>query len=185
MTQHLKLTARFRHRLRSACERIAAHRLALPALAGISFLGGSVAPLPSDIMLIPMIVARPHQWKFLTAVTVISSVTGALFAYAIGIWLVADMVNWINPELLSEIDRANATLSTWGALALFAAALLPIPFKILAVSYGAAHLSLTAFFLAVTLGRSLRFYMMGVVLLKLSAKVNQTRSEQGKGTPHE
>ena len=156
--------------LRKRCERFASHRWAVPALAAVSFLGGSIAPLPSDIMLVPMVVAQPQRWKFFTAVTVISSVAGALCAYAIGLFLLADLLTLLNTELIADIARANAALSAWGALTLFTAALLPIPFKVLAVSYGAANLSLPAFLMAVILGRSLRFSLISLAILKLQAK---------------
>jgi membrane protein YqaA with SNARE-associated domain len=176
----LSITTRAKSRLRKLCERVASHRWAVPALAAISFLGGSIAPLPSDIMLVPMVVAQPQRWKFFTAVTITSSVAGALFAYAIGLFLLADLLVLLNTELIAELERANATLSVWGSLTLFTAALLPIPFKVLAVSYGAAKLSLPAFLMAVTLGRSLRFILMSIAILKLQAKAETLVVDTGK-----
>jgi len=176
----LSIIAQSKSRLRKLCERIASHHWAVPALATISFLGGSIAPLPSDIMLVPMVVAQPQRWKFFTALTITSSVAGALFAYAIGLFLLADLLVLFNKELIADMERANATLSAWGALTLFTAALLPIPFKVLAVSYGAAKLSLPAFLLAVILGRGLRFSLMSLAILKLQAKPKPLVGDSGQ-----
>ena len=67
--------------------RMAHHRHALRALAGVSFAESSFFPIPPDVMLIPMVLARREQAYRIALVCTIASVVGGMFGYAIGMFL--------------------------------------------------------------------------------------------------
>ena len=66
---------------------LARSRHATPALAVVSFAESSVFPIPPDVMLAPMIIARPERAYFYAAVCTIASVLGGILGYAIGYFL--------------------------------------------------------------------------------------------------
>src|SRR5256885_12007232 len=75
------------HRLYAWILGIAAGPNALPALLLVSFVESSVFPIPPDILLIPMILARPREAWRLAALCTLASVAGGMVGYAIGYFL--------------------------------------------------------------------------------------------------
>jgi membrane protein YqaA with SNARE-associated domain len=144
----------------------AAHPYAERYLAGLSFAESSFFPIPPDVMLAPMTLARPKRgWRF-AAVTTIASVAGGLAGYAIG-WLALDA---FKPLLMSLGYWDAYILSTewfvkWGFLAVLAAGFSPIPYKVFTIAAGALHMLLPAFVLASIIGRGGRFFLVAGLIM--------------------
>ena len=66
---------------------LAGTRQAVPALAGVSFVESSFFPVPPDVLLIPMVLAKPLRWIYFGMVCTLASVAGAFLGYAIGAYL--------------------------------------------------------------------------------------------------
>ena len=141
--------------------RWSAHHHAERYLAGLSFAESSFFPIPPDVMLAPMTLARPDRgWRF-AGVTTVASVLGGLAGYAIG-WLALDLIEPLLRSLgyWENYSRSTAWFETWGFLAVLAAGFSPIPYKVFTIAAGALHMLLPAFFVASLVGRGGRFFLV-------------------------
>ena len=145
---------------------IAAGPHALPALLLVSFAESSVFPLPPDILLIPMILARPSQAWRLAALCTLSSVAGGLLGYAIGYFLF-DSVGRPVLEFYHAMDRYDALkagFDQWGVWIIIIKGMTPIPYKLITIASGVAQFDLMAFVGASIISRSVRFFLVAALL---------------------
>lgn len=145
---------------------LANHRLALWALAFISFLESSVFPIPPDILMIPMILSRPNRAFLIAAVALFASVLGGLLGYAIG----ALFYEQIGFPLLSFLGKAelvsqfNIRFNDLGFWPILIAGLTPIPYKIITIVSGWSSVPVTTFVLTSIVSRGLRFFFVATLL---------------------
>lgn len=136
------------------------------ALAIIAFLESSIFPIPPDVMLVPMVLARPARaWRYVLIATV-SSVIGGIFGYAIGYFLFESLGNWII-ELYGMGERAEQfqqAYAEWGLWIILIKGLTPIPYKLVTIASGLAHFDIYVFILASILTRGLRFMIVASLL---------------------
>lgn len=152
---------------------LASHRHATWALAVVAFVESSVFPIPPDILLIPMIVARPGRAFVLAGIATLASVLGGLAGYLIGAFLF-DAVG--QPVLdfygmAAEFDTFRQTYNDWGARAVLIAGVTPFPYKVITILSGATGLSLPVFMLASIVARGLRFFVLAALLWKFGAPI--------------
>ncbi|MEQ8640395.1 MAG: YqaA family protein [Alphaproteobacteria bacterium] len=145
---------------------LAGHRRAEPALAIVSFVESSVFPVPPDVMIVPMVLARPGRAWRIAAIATIASVLGGLLGYAIGATLFDTVGQWI----LSIFGGGNgfaafqAYYAVWGLWFVVGAALTPFPYKIITIASGALALDPVLFTIASVAGRGLRFFAEAALL---------------------
>jgi membrane protein YqaA with SNARE-associated domain len=154
------------NRLYSRVLALAASRHAMWAMAAVSFAESSFFPLPPDILLIPMILARPRRAWLIAAVCTAASVLGGLVGYAIGYFLF-DAVGRPVLEFYHAMDKyeaLKAAFAHWGAWIIVLKGLTPIPFKLVTIASGVARFDLAAFVLASLVSRSLRFFLLAALL---------------------
>lgn len=139
---------------------------ALPALAVVSFAESSFFPIPPDVMLIPMVLARPKNAWLIAGVCTVASVIGGLFGYAIGFFLLETMGAWIIDlyHLDGKYESFQAMFTKWGIAGVAAAGFTPIPYKIITIASGAAKFSLPLFFIASAASRGARFFLVAATL---------------------
>jgi len=145
---------------------IAAGPNALTALLIISFAESSFFPIPPDILLIPMILARPRDAFRLAAYCTLASVIGGLVGYAIGYFLF-DTIGRPILEFYHAMDRYDALkagFDQWGTWIIILKGMTPIPYKLVTIASGVAHFDLWAFIGASIISRSLRFFLVAVLL---------------------
>jgi membrane protein YqaA with SNARE-associated domain len=145
---------------------IAAGPHALAALLVVSFAESSFFPIPPDILLIPMILARPHQAFRLAALCTIASVAGGLVGYAIGYFLF-DAIGRPVLEFYSAMgsyEALKAGFAEWGVWIIIIKGMTPIPYKLITIASGVAQFDLIAFILASIVSRSLRFFLVAALL---------------------
>jgi membrane protein YqaA with SNARE-associated domain len=146
---------------------------ALWALAFVSFLESSVFPIPPDIIMIPMILARPSRAFLIAGVALAASVMGALLGYYIG----AGVFDVIGQPLLGFYGKADAAeqfnqrFQEWGAWAVLIAGVTPFPFKVITIMSGWTGLNLWVFIISSIIARGLRFYIVAVLLWKFGAPI--------------
>lgn len=168
------------------CIKLAKHPKATWFLSINSFIESIFWPIPPDVMLCPMCLARPKNSFRYALITVVASVAGAFFGYYLGYFIydpwIKDLIEWFGYE------NAMATARSWfvaeyGILMVFAGAFTPIPYKVIAISAGlvaAESVSVTGsagllnifVFLAVSfVGRGLRFYLEAALIYFGGAKM--------------
>lgn len=138
---------------------------ATPALAVVSFAESSFFPVPPDVMLAPMVLARPDRAYFYAFVCTAASVLGGLLGYAIGVFLepVGLMILKLfgHPEGREEFQRWFDQFGLWVILA---KGLTPIPYKLVTITAGFARFDLFTFVWASVLTRGARFFIVASVL---------------------
>lgn len=152
--------------------KLSAHKQAPKYLAGLSFAESSFFPIPPDVMLIPMSLAKPNSWKYFALLTTITSVLGGIFGYAIGYWL----FDLIEPQLQSwgyqeTIDHAKMWFKDWGVWVVFAAGFSPIPYKVFTITAGALAMLFIPFIIASFIGRGARFFLVAGLVAYFGPKM--------------
>jgi membrane protein YqaA with SNARE-associated domain len=163
------------NRLYSRTLAIAAHRHAMAAMALISFAESSFFPLPPDVLLVPMTLARPRRAWLIATVCTITSVVGGYVGYAIGYFLF-DTVGRPLLEFYHAMDKYEAFKSAfaeWGAWIIVLKGLTPIPFKLVTIASGAAQFNLVSFTLAALVSRSLRFFLLAALLWRFGEPIRE------------
>ena len=144
---------------------------AMWALAIVSFIESSVFPIPPDILMIPMIIARPDRAFRIAAVCTIASVLGGLAGYAIGA-LLLEQIGRPVLEFYGKWDKfaeMSARFNEYGAWAVLFAGVTPFPYKVITIFSGATSLDLVVFTLSSIAARGLRFFVIAALLWKWGA----------------
>jgi len=137
------------------------HRHASYYLAGLSFAESSFFPIPPDVMLAPMTLAKPEKaWQF-ALVTTIASVVGGIAGYLIGMFA----FEMVEPLLhrAGYWDRyldAREWFAVWGVWVVFLAGFSPIPYKIFTITAGVVGMVFVPFVVASFVGRGARFFLV-------------------------
>ncbi|MDP1668283.1 YqaA family protein [Phaeovulum sp.] len=152
---------------------LAGHRHAIWALAAIAFIESSVFPIPPDVLMIPMIVARPSRAFLIAAVATAASVTGGMLGYYIG-WGLMDAVG--RPVLdfygaQGSFDDLARRFNEFGAWAVLTAGVTPFPYKVITIFSGATQLNLALFVTVSFVARALRFFLIAALLWRFGAPI--------------
>src|SRR5690606_26124285 len=132
----------------------------------MSFAESSFFPVPPDVLLAPMTLARPERgWRFAFWTTV-ASVLGGMAGYVIG-WLALDAVEPIlrSSGYWDTYLRASLWFETWGFASILVAGFSPIPYKVFTIATGALQYSLPLFVLGSIIGRGTRFFLVAALLI--------------------
>jgi membrane protein YqaA with SNARE-associated domain len=146
--------------------RMAGSRHALPSLFAVSFAESSFFPIPPDIMMVPMVLARRDlAWK-IAAVCTVGSVLGGIFGYAIGYYLYDTLGAWLIHlyGLEGKAEQFHQRYAKWGAALILAKGLTPIPFKLVTIVSGLAKFNFGLFVLTAAITRALRFFLIAALL---------------------
>jgi len=152
-------------RLYDAVLRWAAHRRAPWFLGALSFAESSFFPIPPDVMLAPMSVARPERALRLAGLTTLTSVAGGVLGYligALGLELVMPLI--VDTGHVDAYEMARRWFFDWGFWVVLVAGFSPIPYKVFTIAAGAMAVAWLPFMLASLLGRGARFYLVASVL---------------------
>jgi membrane protein YqaA with SNARE-associated domain len=160
-------------RLYSRTLALAASRHAMAALVLVAFVEASFFPLPPDLLLIPMILARPQRAFVIAAVCTIASVAGGFLGYAIGYFLF-EAVGRPLLDFYHAMDRyeaLKAAFAQWGVWIILIKGLTPIPYKLVTIASGVVRFNPVAFGLASLASRSLRFFLLALLLWRFGEPV--------------
>lgn len=141
------------------------HRHAPRYLAGLSFAESSFFPVPPDVMLAPMSLARPGLALRYAALTTIASVLGGVLGYLIGYFAFESIEPWVRGlDYWDKYLRAQQWFDQWGFWAVLLAGFSPIPYKIFTIAAGAISMAFTPFVLASLVGRGTRFFLVALLM---------------------
>jgi membrane protein YqaA with SNARE-associated domain len=145
----------------------AAHKPhAMWTMGAISFAESSFFPVPPDVMLIPMALARPERAYIMAAWCTVASVLGGLVGYAIGALLYDSVGGWLM-QLYGYTDKVEgfrAAYAEWGAAIILLKGLTPIPYKVVTITSGFAGYNLGLFILFSIIARAGRFFLVAFLL---------------------
>lgn len=152
---------------------LAEHRHALWVLALVSFLESSMFPIPPDIIMIPMIIARPSRAFIIAGVALVASVLGGMLGYAIG----ALAFDALGAPILSALGKTDSMaefatrFNDLGFWAVLTAGVTPFPYKVITIMSGWTAMPLGTFIVTSILARGLRFFLVALLLWKFGAPV--------------
>lgn len=153
--------------------RMADHPQALWVLAVVAFVESSVFPIPPDVLMIPMILARPSRAWLIALVALTASVLGGLLGYAIG----ALAFEQIGQPILESLGKAepmaefSERFNDMGFWAVLTAGITPFPYKVITIMSGWTGMPLATFIATSILARGLRFFIVAGLLWKFGAPV--------------
>ncbi|MDB4197408.1 DedA family protein [Ascidiaceihabitans sp.] len=153
--------------------RMAEHPNALWVLALVAFVESSFFPIPPDVIMIPLILARPRRAWLIASVALAASVLGGLLGYAIG----ALAFETIGEPILASLGKADsmAEFSTrfndMGFWAVLAAGVTPFPYKVITIMSGWTSMPLVTFIMTSILARALRFFVVAALLRTFGAPI--------------
>ena len=145
---------------------LAQHRHALWALAVVAFVESSFFPIPPDILMIPMIIARPNRAWLIAGVALLASVLGGLLGYAIG----ALAFENLGQPILASLGKTDAMaefstrFNDMGFWAVLVAGVTPFPYKVITIMSGWTGMPLGTFIMTSILARGLRFFVVAGLL---------------------
>lgn len=151
----------------------AGHPHALWVLAIVSFAESSVFPIPPDVLMIPMILARPSRAWVIAGVCLIASVLGGLLGYAIGYFAFEEIGRPIFEALgkVERIEQFNEQFNDFGFWPVLIAGLTPFPYKVITIMSGWTGLPLGTFIVTSIIARGLRFFIVAALLWKFGAPI--------------
>jgi membrane protein YqaA with SNARE-associated domain len=153
--------------------RMAGHRHALRYMAAVSFAESSFFPIPPDVMLVPMILARREQAWTIATVCTIASVLGGVLGYAIGYFLYDSVGQWLMAVygMADGIEEFRRWYADWGAAIILVKGLTPIPFKLVTIASGFAAFNFPLFVACALVTRGARFFVIAALLKRYGAPV--------------
>ena len=130
-------------------------------LGGLSFAESSFFPVPPDVMLAPMSLAKPNKAWYYASLTTVTSVLGGILGYFIGVFAF-DVIEPILHDhgYYERYEMAKSWFESWGFWAIFLAGFSPIPYKVFTIASGVVGMAFLPFVIASFVGRGLRFFMV-------------------------
>lgn len=153
--------------------KLAAHPKAQVWLAIVSFAESSFFPIPPDVILAPMAVARPDLWWRSALICTLASAAGGVFGYLIGWGLYETLaVPIIEAYALQEANaRFRDLYLAYDWLVVAIAGFTPIPYKLATIASGAVGMPVIPFIAASVVSRGLRFFMVAFIAAKFGPPV--------------
>ena len=167
------------------CLELAAHKSSNFYLGLVSFIESSFFPIPPDVMIIPMVVAKRNEFIRIALIATIFSVLGALFGYFIGYVFfneigikIFELYGYEDPNFLKDKFSTKGGFISWLGI-LVTAGFTPLPFKLLTISSGFIHFNLMFFLIICILTRGSRFFIVAYLTYKFGEKFGPFLERQG------
>ena len=171
-------------KLYDKCVVWAGYKYAKQILAFEAFIESSFFPIPPDVMIVPMVVAKKEQFIRIALIATIFSLLGALFGYYIGFSLnevaikIFEFYGYEYADTFKEKFVTGGGFNAWLGL-LLTAGFTPLPFKLLTISSGIIHFNLISFIFICTVTRGLRFFLVAYLTYKFGKKIGPFLDKQG------
>ena len=150
--------------------KLAGNKRSKSILGFISFIESFIFPIPPDVLIIPMTIARKHQWIRIALIATIGSVLGACLGYFIGYVFfneiglrIFDIYGVDNTSFLKEKVSSEGGVITWITL-LAIAGFSPVPFKLLTITSGFIDFNIFYFVIISLLTRGSRFFLIAFLI---------------------
>tara|TARA_Y100000590_G_scaffold405499_1_gene493856 strand:- start:2699 stop:3295 length:597 start_codon:yes stop_codon:yes gene_type:complete len=166
------------------CVAWAGYKYAKQILAFEAFIESSFFPIPPDVMIVPMVIAKRKEFIQIALIATIFSLLGALFGYYIGYSLnevavkIFEFYGYEYSNSFKEKFTSGGGFFTWLGI-LVTAGFTPLPFKLLTISSGIIHFNLISFIFICTITRGLRFFLVAYLTYKYGQKIGPFLDKQG------
>ena len=152
--------------------KLAAHKSSKFFLAIISFTESSFFPIPPDVMIVPMIIAKKNDYLKIFLIATFSSAAGGLLGYLIGsvfLDFAMSVIEFYGYEdkvltLKNNLSSGNNFILFLGTL--FLAGFTPLPFKVFTITSGIIGFNILIFFIVCLVSRGLRFFVVSYLSFK-------------------
>jgi membrane protein YqaA with SNARE-associated domain len=158
---------------------LAAHKSSKMFLAIVSFMESSFFPIPPDVMIVPMVIAKKNDYLKIFLIATFFSTLGGVFGYFIGSYFldvgmrVVEFYGYEDKVLSLKDNLAKGTgLYIWLAT-LFLAGFTPLPFKVFTITSGMIGFNLFIFFFICLISRGLRFFIVSYLSFKFGDTFNR------------
>ncbi len=172
-------------RLYKKCLELAAHKSSNFYLALVSFVESSFFPIPPDVMIIPMVIAKKNVYLKIFLIASIFSVLGGIFGYLIG-YLFFDLAIYLMEfygyqdtveDLKFSLTQGSGFVA-WLSI-LFLAGFTPLPYKAFTISSGLIAFNLPLFIFVSLISRSLRFFIVAYFSYKFGEYFTEFMEKHG------
>jgi len=158
---------------------LAAHKSSKIFLAIVSFMESSFFPIPPDVMIVPMVIAKKNDYLKIFLIATLFSTLGGILGYFIGSYFldvgmsVVEFYGYEDKVLnLKESLTEGTGLYIW-LVTLFLAGFTPLPFKVFTITSGMIGFNLFIFFFICLLSRGLRFFIVSYFSFKFGNTFNK------------
>ena len=164
---------------------LAAHKRSKMFLAIISFIESSFFPIPPDVMIIPMVIAKKKNYLKIFLIASIFSVLGGIFGYMLGAIFLDMAMNII--EFYGYENKINTLINSlaqgegliaWLSI-LFLAGFTPLPYKVFTIASGLIGFNLLIFIIVSLISRSLRFFIIAYLSYKFGDLFTEFMNKHG------
>ena len=165
--------------------KLAAHKSSNFYLGLVSFIESSFFPIPPDVMIIPMVIAKRKEYLKIFLIASIFSVLGGIFGYLIG-YLFFDLAMYLIEfyGYQDKVENLKLTMSqgsgflAWLSI-LFLAGFTPLPYKAFTISSGLIAFNLPIFIIVSLISRSLRFFIVAYLSYKFGELFTEYMEKHG------
>jgi len=148
-------------------------------LGGISFIESFIFPIPPDVIIIPMTIAKPGNWLKIALIATMGSVIGAILGYFIGYVFfneigvkIFELYGVDNASFLKDKISSEGGVIAWMTL-LAIAGFTPVPFKLLTIASGFVHFNILYFIIVSILTRGSRFFIIAFLIGNFGPKMKK------------
>ena len=167
------------------CLNLAAHKSSKLYLGIVSFTESSFFPIPPDVMIIPMVIAKKKEYFKIFLIASLFSVLGGIFGYLLGYLfydLAIHVIEFYGYE--NKVENLKTSLSqgsgffAWLSI-LFLAGFTPLPYKAFTIASGIVGFSLPVFIVVSLISRSLRFFIVAYLSYKFGYLFTEFMEKHG------
>ena len=167
------------------CVQLARHKFSKPLLGFVSFIESFFFPVPPDLMIVPMVVAKKDDYLKIFFIATIFSVLGGLFGYMLGVFFL-DMsmvvIEFYGYE--EKVFEVQNKMSSKGGFFLwlgimFLAGFTPLPFKVFTITSGIISFNIVVFFFICLFTRGLRFFLVAYLTSLFGNKFGEFIEKKG------
>ena len=167
------------------CVKLARHKFSKPLLGFVSFIESFFFPVPPDLMIIPMVVAKKEDYLKIFLIATIFSVLGGLFGYMLGVFFL-DMsmvvIEFYGYE--EKVFKVQDKMSSKGGFFLwlgimFLAGFTPLPFGVFTITSGIIGFNIAVFVFICLFTRGLRFFLVAYLTSVFGNKFGEFIEKKG------
>ena len=172
-------------KLYDRCLDLARHKLSKPFLAFISFIESSFFPIPPDVMIVPMVLAKKNDYLKIFLIATVFSVLGGILGYFLGsLFLefsmsIIEFYKYENKVFELQNKLSNKAGFVFWIGTLFLAGFTPLPYKVFTITSGFIGFNLYMFILISLISRGLRFFIVSYLSMKFGDRFENLLNKEG------